>query len=134
MHYKKVLLIQSTCDMKILIVNGPNLNLLGQREPGIYGSSSFESYLEQLRKQYADVEIDYFQSNIEGELINKLPLDERLHEIGKFTREQVEEYFPQTPIKESHKPITPIKVDYKMEDLLARGWGTIDDIYNILMK
>jgi 3-dehydroquinate dehydratase-2 len=58
--------------MKILIVNGPNLNLLGQREPGIYGSSSFESYLEQLRKQYADVEIDYFQSNIEGELINKL--------------------------------------------------------------
>lgn len=72
MHYKKVLLIQSTCDMKILIVNGPNLNLLGQREPGIYGSSSFESYLEQLRKQYADVEIDYFQSNIEGELINKL--------------------------------------------------------------
>jgi len=58
--------------MKILIVNGPNLNLLGQREPGIYGSSSFDAYLEQLRKQYADVEIDYFQSNIEGELLNKL--------------------------------------------------------------
>jgi hypothetical protein len=72
--------------------------------------------------------------SLDVERINKLPLDERLHEIGKFTREQVEEYFSQTPIKESHKPITPIKVDYKMEDLLARGWGTIDDIYNILMK
>jgi len=58
--------------MKILIVNGPNLNLLGQREPGIYGSESFEAYLEQLRKRYPDVEIDYFQSNVEGELIDKL--------------------------------------------------------------
>ena len=58
--------------MKIQIINGPNLNLLGQREPGIYGSSSFEAYLPQLRQQYPDVEIDYYQSNIEGELINKL--------------------------------------------------------------
>ncbi len=58
--------------MKILIVNGPNLNLLGQREPGIYGSESFEQYLPQLRERYPDVEIDYFQSNIEGELIDKL--------------------------------------------------------------
>ena len=58
--------------MKILIINGPNLNLLGQREPGIYGSESFENYLEELRHRYPDVEIDYYQSNIEGELINKL--------------------------------------------------------------
>ena len=58
--------------MKILIINGPNLNLLGQREPGIYGSSSFDDYLKKLRQAYPDVEIDYFQSNIEGELINKL--------------------------------------------------------------
>lgn len=58
--------------MKILIVNGPNLNLLGTREPGIYGSSSFEQYLPQLQSRYADVEITYFQSNIEGELINKM--------------------------------------------------------------
>ena len=58
--------------MKILIVNGPNLNLLGVREPGIYGSSSFEQYLPQLRAKYPDVEIAYYQSNIEGELINKL--------------------------------------------------------------
>ena len=58
--------------MKIHIINGPNLNLLGQREPGIYGSESFDGYLEQLRARFADVQIDYFQSNVEGELINKM--------------------------------------------------------------
>lgn len=58
--------------MKIQIVNGPNLNLIGVREPGIYGSESFESYLAKLRKQYPDVEIEYYQSNVEGELINKI--------------------------------------------------------------
>jgi 3-dehydroquinate dehydratase-2 len=62
--------------MKIQIINGPNLNLLGVREKSIYGDHSFEGYLEQLRKQYADVTIEYFQSNKEGELIDKL------HEIG----------------------------------------------------
>lgn len=58
--------------MKIQIINGPNLNLLGRREPGIYGSESFEAYLPQLRERYPDVQIDYFQSNIEGELIDKM--------------------------------------------------------------
>ena len=58
--------------MKIQIINGPNLNLLGQREPGIYGSSSFESYLPELRKRYSEVVIDYYQSNVEGELINQM--------------------------------------------------------------
>ncbi|MBQ9356724.1 MAG: type II 3-dehydroquinate dehydratase [Prevotella sp.] len=58
--------------MNILIVNGPNLNLLGRREPGIYGSTSFEDYLAELRKRYADISIDYYQSNIEGELINRM--------------------------------------------------------------
>ena len=62
--------------MKIQIINGPNLNLLGVREKSIYGDSSFESYLVELRKHYPDVEIDYYQSNVEGEIINKL------HEIG----------------------------------------------------
>ena len=61
--------------MKILIVNGPNLNLLGQREPGIYGTSSFESYLPTLRQRYPDVEIDCYQSNVEGELINRMQQD-----------------------------------------------------------
>ena len=58
--------------MKIQIINGPNLNLLGRREPGIYGQSSFEDYLPQLRALYPDVQIDYYQSNVEGELVNKL--------------------------------------------------------------
>lgn len=57
---------------KILILNGPNLNLLGVREPGIYGSDSMETYLPKLRAQYPDVEMEYYQSNIEGEMINKL--------------------------------------------------------------
>ena len=58
--------------MKILIVNGPNLNMLGRREPGIYGSSSFDDYLPKLQAKYPQVEISYYQSNVEGELINKM--------------------------------------------------------------
>jgi 3-dehydroquinate dehydratase-2 len=58
--------------MKILILNGPNLNLLGKREPGIYGSSSFDDFLPQLRQRYSNVQIDYFQSNVEGLLIDKI--------------------------------------------------------------
>ena len=56
----------------IQIINGPNLNLLGVREPGIYGNNSFESYLPALRALFPDVQIDYYQSNIEGEMINKM--------------------------------------------------------------
>ena len=56
--------------MKIQIINGPNINLLGKREPSIYGSVTFEDYLVDLRKRYVDVEIGYFQSNIEGEMID----------------------------------------------------------------
>jgi len=62
--------------MKIQIINGPNLNLLGVREKSIYGDSSFETYLEELRARYTFIQIDYYQSNVEGELINKL------HEVG----------------------------------------------------
>ena len=58
--------------MTIQIINGPNLNLLGVREPSVYGSTSFDDFLLRLRACFPDVQIDYFQSNIEGELINKL--------------------------------------------------------------
>lgn len=58
--------------MQILILNGPNLNLLGRREPGIYGQRNMDDCLAALRNRFLEVEIDYFQSNIEGELINKL--------------------------------------------------------------
>ena len=56
--------------MKIIIINGPNLNLLGKREPEVYGATSFEVYLESLKIKYKTIEITYFQSNIEGELVN----------------------------------------------------------------
>ena len=58
--------------MKIIIVNGPNLNLLGVREPEKYGFTRFEDYLEVLRQKFAGVEIEYYQTNVEGEIINKL--------------------------------------------------------------
>ena len=57
---------------KLIIINGPNLNLLGKREPEIYGSETFKDYLEELKFKFEGVSIDYFQSNIEGELIDKL--------------------------------------------------------------
>lgn len=58
--------------MKLLIINGPNLNLLGKREPHIYGNLSFETYLKGLQKQFHNITIDYFQSNHEGDLIDRL--------------------------------------------------------------
>jgi len=62
--------------VKILILNGPNLNLLGTREPEIYGSQTFEAYFEKLKKRFEQIDLEYFQSNHEGVLIDKL------HEIG----------------------------------------------------
>lgn len=58
--------------MKILIINGPNLNLLGKREPGVYGSLTFEQYFKELKEKYSTIDLEYFQSNIEGEVIDKL--------------------------------------------------------------
>lgn len=62
--------------MKIQIINGPNLNLLGKREPGVYGNQSFEDYFEALIKRFPALSLSYYQSNVEGEIINKL------HEVG----------------------------------------------------
>ncbi|MES2560211.1 MAG: type II 3-dehydroquinate dehydratase [Bacteroidota bacterium] len=62
--------------MKVIIINGPNLNLLGKREPGIYGNLSFEEYFAALKVSFPAVDLEYYQSNVEGELINKL------HEVG----------------------------------------------------
>jgi 3-dehydroquinate dehydratase-2 len=62
--------------MKLIIINGPNLNLLGRREPEIYGSKTFEEFFKELQLKYKELEISYFQSNIEGEIIDKL------HEVG----------------------------------------------------
>ena len=57
---------------KIIIINGPNLNLLGKREPEVYGKQTFQDYFESIKHQFDDVELEYYQSNVEGELINKL--------------------------------------------------------------
>ncbi|KAF2518517.1 type II 3-dehydroquinate dehydratase [Flavobacterium salilacus subsp. salilacus] len=62
--------------MRVIIINGPNLNLLGQREPDVYGTTTFEDYFKLLAEQYPDIELSYYQSNIEGEIINKI------HETG----------------------------------------------------
>jgi len=62
--------------MKIIIINGPNLNLLGKREPTIYGTETFEMYFDTLQQKFQQLELHYFQSNIEGEIIGKL------HEVG----------------------------------------------------
>ncbi|MBK8613684.1 MAG: type II 3-dehydroquinate dehydratase [Flavobacteriales bacterium] len=65
--------------MKLLLLNGPNLNLLGKREPGIYGDRSFEEFLHALRKHYPDHDLDHFQSNVEGELVNALQAADSLY-------------------------------------------------------
>lgn len=62
--------------MKIIIINGPNLNLLGKREPEVYGYASFDDYFIELKKKYTKIQLDYFKSNIEGEIIDKL------HQVG----------------------------------------------------
>ncbi|MDG1527831.1 MAG: type II 3-dehydroquinate dehydratase [Polaribacter sp.] len=62
--------------MKIIIINGPNLNLLGKREPEVYGSETFEAIFNNLQNKFSEIELTYFQSNIEGEIIDKL------HEVG----------------------------------------------------
>lgn len=62
--------------MKLLIINGPNLNLLGKREKSIYGENSFEDFYSVLKREFSDIDFEYYQSNVEGELINKL------HEVG----------------------------------------------------
>jgi len=62
--------------MKVIIINGPNLNLLGKREPSVYGNETFDAYFKQLEKIFSQVDLTYFQSNIEGEIIDKI------HETG----------------------------------------------------
>lgn len=80
--------------MKISIINGPNLNLIGTREPGIYGSETFEHFFQKLRKEYETIDFDYFQSNVEGEIINEIQnADKRMNGIilnaGAYTHTSI---------------------------------------------
>lgn len=104
--------------MKVLIINGPNLNLLGVRETNIYGASSFENYLSSLQDMYSIVEIEYFQSNIEGELINKLhekgfDYDGIIFNGGGYTHTSV-------AIADAIKAISTLVVEVHISNIYAR--------------
>ena len=95
--------------MRIQIINGPNINLLGKREPSIYGSVTFEDYLAGLREKYADVQIDYFQSNIEGELIDKTHTSIALQDaIRSVTAPVIEVHISNVHARESFRHVSMI--------------------------
>lgn len=114
--------------MKILIINGPNLNLLGRREPGIYGSVSFDKYIEELRLLYPQVRIEYCQSNVEGELINLLhengfDADGILLNAGGYTHTSVAIHDAilsiTTPVIEIHISNTYAREEFRHKSLIS---------------
>ena|SRR6218665_3196016 len=109
--------------MKILIINGPNLNLLGTREPEIYGSVSMEDYLSDLKNEFGSDEISYYQSNIEGELINRLQEDNFEAVVinpGAFTHYS---YAISDCLKNIHKPKIEVHISniYKREEFRKKS-------------
>ena len=121
--------------MKICIINGPNLNLIGSREPGIYGSETFEHFFQKLRKEYATIDFDYFQSNVEGELINKLQqasanMDGIILNAGGYTHTSVAIGDAiaaiKTPVIEVHISNVEAREDFrKISHITAKSAGTI---------
>ena len=116
--------------MKIQIINGPNLNLLGKREPGIYGSEGFEGFLENLKSKYPALEIDYFQSNVEGELINKLheagfSFDGIIMNAGAYTHTSVAISDAivgiKTPVIEVHISNVYAREEYRHHSMMAKN-------------
>ena len=113
---------------KIQIINGPNLNLLGKREPTVYGNASFEVYLETLRKNYPELEISYFQSNIEGELLNKIhevgfDYDGIILNAGAYTHTSIALYDAikavSTPVVEVHIPNVHARESFRHESKIS---------------
>ncbi|HCD9233432.1 type II 3-dehydroquinate dehydratase [Elizabethkingia anophelis] len=109
--------------MKILIVNGPNLNLLGTREPEIYGTTSMEDYLQQLRQEFVQDDILFYQSNIEGELINKIQEDDfdaLVVNFGAFTHYS---YALADCLKNIRKPKIEVHISniYKREEFRQKS-------------
>ena len=104
--------------MKIQIINGPNLNLLGKREPDVYGSCSFEHYLAELRTRYPDIEFAYYQSNIEGEIINKIQetgfsFDGIILNAGAYTHTSI-------AIHDAIKAVTAPVIEVHISNVYAR--------------
>jgi 3-dehydroquinate dehydratase-2 len=116
--------------MKIQIINGPNLNLLGQREPGIYGEETFDSFFDKLRTRYPDILLYYYQSNVEGELINELQrsgfsLDAIILNAGGYTHTSVAladtvAAIP-CPVVEVHISNIFAREDFRQVSLIARN-------------
>jgi 3-dehydroquinate dehydratase-2 len=116
--------------MKIQIINGPNLNLLGIREPGVYGSSSFEVYLDELKNRYPEIEFAYYQSNVEGEIINKIQetgfsFDGILLNAGAYTHTSVAIHDAikavKTPVIEVHISNVHAREEFRQLSLIARA-------------
>jgi 3-dehydroquinate dehydratase-2 len=121
--------------MKLCIINGPNLNLIGSREPGIYGSETFEHFFQKLRKEYETIDFDYFQSNVEGELINKIQqcsgtMDGIILNAGGYTHTSVAIGDAiaaiQTPVVEVHISNVEAREDFrKISHITSKCAGTI---------
>jgi 3-dehydroquinate dehydratase-2 len=116
--------------MKISIINGPNLNLLGKREPEKYGSVSFENYLISLKSRYPGIEFGYFQSNVEGELINEIQKrgfssDGIILNAGGYTHTSVAVADAiasvRTPVIEVHITNVAAREDFRHTSLIARS-------------
>jgi 3-dehydroquinate dehydratase-2 len=121
--------------MKIAIINGPNLNLLGKREPGIYGAQNFETYFESLQSMFPEVSFSYYQSNVEGELINELQrvgfeYDGIIMNPGGYTHTSVAigdaVAAITTPVIEVHISNVHAREDFrKLSHVSAKARGTI---------
>ena len=116
--------------MKVIIINGPNLNLLGVREKSIYGNISFEEYFIDLIKEFPNLELEYFQSNVEGELINKLQevgftYDQILLNAGGYTHTSVSiadcVKAIETPVLEIHISNIYTREDFRKKSLLSEN-------------
>ena len=116
--------------MKIIIINGPNLNLLGKRETGIYGKETFEEYFKNLKSKNASISLDYYQSNIEGELIDKLQevgfnYDGIILNAGAYTHTSIgigdAVKAIETPVVEVHISNTFGREDYRHQSFISAG-------------
>jgi 3-dehydroquinate dehydratase-2 len=114
--------------MKIQVINGPNLNLLGKREPSVYGSASFEDFFLTLKQRYPDIELHYYQSNVEGEIVNKLhetgfSFDGIIINAGAYTHTSVAIHDAigaiQTPVVEVHISNVYAREEFRHKSLIT---------------
>ena len=116
--------------MKILIMNGPNLNLLGTREPGVYGHETMDTCMKNLREQYPDITLEYYQSNVEGEMINKLQevgftYDGIVLNAGAYTHTSIALldciWSLKTPVIEVHISNVHAREDFRHQSVISAG-------------